>query len=151
MTNPRTQSGSLTITANPPGTAAIRGLLFLLLLVSVLVLPFTLYPPCSASRARHISAATQIICFDAALRAFHEDNGFYPPGTNGLQDLVVQPPGATNWQGPYLDSDAVPKDPWARAYIYLCPGKRVPAYPYDLYSLGPPGANEPIANWSAAP
>ena len=149
MTNPRTQSGSRTIAASSRGSAVIRSLLFLLLLVSALVLPFTLYPPCSASHARPVSAATQIKCFEIALQCFREDTGFYPPGTNGLQDLIVQSPGATNWRGPYLDSVVIPKDPWGRAYIYLCPGKHAATgYPYDLYSLGPPGANKPIANWN---
>jgi len=42
-------------------------------------------------------ARTQIFAFRSALELFEVDNDFFPPGTNGLRDLVVQPTGATNW------------------------------------------------------
>jgi general secretion pathway protein G len=90
---------------------------------------------------------SQIALFRIQLGAFRIDNGFYPDGTNGLQDLVRQPVGATNWHGPY--SPGIPKDPWAQDYVYECPGKHsASGYPYDLLSLGPPGASNPVANWA---
>jgi general secretion pathway protein G len=112
----------------------------------------------------------QITLFEVALEAFHRDVGCYPPGPNGLSDLVRQPPGATNWHGPYLQGipqtdyyqlnqstnwlglfpylKNVPKDPWGNDYIYECPGKhRFPNYGYELVSLGPPGKNGRVANW----
>ena len=93
-------------------------------------------------------AQTQMACFDTALAAFHSDTGYYPPGTNGLLDLVRKPLGATNWQGPYLEK--VIEDPWGRSYVYECPGQHTASgYPYDLMCLGPPGGNAPIANWSS--
>src|ERR1035437_1850401 len=78
-------------------------------------------------------AMTQIATFKTGLTFFRAHNGFYPTGTNGLQDLVRQPAGTTNWHGPYVDG--IPKDPWGREYVYECPGKHSElGYPYDLRS-----------------
>ena len=107
---------------------------------------------CPKIFARHpyagpTAAISQMANFNTALEAFHSDTGNYPRGTNGLLDLVRRPLGATNWQGPYLE--AVPADPWGRAYIYDCPGQHTASrYPYDLMCLGPPGGNAPIY-WSS--
>ena len=79
-----------------------------------------------------------------ALDAFEVDNGYFPKGRNGLNDLVQQPRDTTSWHGPYMDT--IPKDPWGNEYIYECPGKHNPAS-YDISSQGSPGANTPIGNW----
>jgi len=42
-----------------------------------------------------------------------------PP--NDLESLIVSPPDLTNplkWQGPYLEEDRVPEDPWNQPYQY---------------------------------
>jgi general secretion pathway protein G len=105
----------------------------------------------AASSTREVVARSQLKAFEEELRAFADDNGFYP-GTNGLWDLVKPPHGTTNWHGPYIDNlpnDPIPKDPWGNEYIYECPGKHTASgYPYDLYSLGPPGSTNPVANWA---
>jgi len=82
-------------------------------------------------------ARSTIADFGVALDAFKNDTGYFPSGTNGLNSLIENPPGATNWRGPYLP-DRVPLDPWGHAYIYICPGKRHPES-YDLISTGPDG------------
>jgi len=84
------------------------------------------------------AAMTQMAIFQTALDVFQIDNGFYPSGTNGLRALVEKPLGATNWQGPYIKTNAVPKDPWGHDYLYFCPGTRN-TDSFDLYSLGPSG------------
>ena len=66
------------------------------------------------------------------------DNGYYPKGKNGLQDLIQQPRDAQNWRGPYLQTDRIPQDPWGNEYIYECPGRHNPTS-YDLSSMGAPG------------
>jgi general secretion pathway protein G len=96
--------------------------------------------------ARIAAAMTQIATFTTQLAAFRDDNGFFPSGKNGLQDLIRQPAGATNWRGPYAQS--IPKDPWGQDYVYECPAKHTASdHPYDLLSLGPPGENTPLGNW----
>jgi general secretion pathway protein G len=95
--------------------------------------------------ARITAAKFQIAEFETALDAFRADNGFYPTGTNALQDLLRRFAGATNWQGPYLAG--IPKDPWGKDYLYECPGRHN-SNSYDISSPGPPRQNTPIANWA---
>ena len=118
----------------------------LLVLVILATLAAIVYPKVMgrSEQARQTAAQTQIANFKTALDAFEVDNGYYPKGKSGLQDLVQQPRDATSWHGPYLDS--IPKDPWQNDYIYECPGKHNPSS-YDIYSPGSPGANTPIGNW----
>jgi general secretion pathway protein G len=101
----------------------------------------------SRERTPRTSALTQIENFGNALDQYQIDTGDYPFGTNGLQALIQPPTGVTNWRGPYLKADSLPLDPWKRPYIYTFPGTRAASgFPYDLISLGPPGANAPITN-----
>ena len=85
-------------------------------------------------------ARTQIATFGTALRLFHADTGRLPATEEGLAALAQS--NATGANCPYLEG-GIPKDPWGRAYIYVCPGKRNPEG-YDLYCDGHPDAN----NWT---
>jgi general secretion pathway protein G len=98
-------------------------------------------------RARIGAAKTQISAFATALDMFELDNGHYPRGKSGLNDLVIQPKDASDKWRQYLDS--VPMDPWQHPYIYECPGRHRPTS-YDLSSAGPdghPGNEDDIVNW----
>jgi general secretion pathway protein G len=88
----------------------------------------------SDSKAK--TARLQIDGFTAALDLYYLDNGVYPSSTEGLQSLVQKPDSATNWNGPYLKINSVPKDPWGRPYNYSAPGQHGP---YDITSLGMDG------------
>jgi general secretion pathway protein G len=98
-------------------------------------------------RAPIAEAMTQIATFKVALDAFRADTGFYPTGSNGLQELVQRPAAVTNWRGPYLQSEAVLKDPWGHDYIYEYPGRHN-TNSYDISSQGPPRQHAPISNWA---
>ena len=98
-------------------------------------------------QAQIAATQTQIATFKTALDAYEVDNGYYPKGKSGLMDLIQQPRDAQNWRGPYLQSDSIPLDPWHNAYIYECPGRHNPSS-YDISSLGPPGKDAVIANWT---
>ena len=95
-------------------------------------------------------ARMQIEGFSAALDLFYLDNGGYPSSTEGLNALVQKPDQAAHWKGPYLKSQAIPNDPWGRAYVYRSPGQHGS---YDIVSLGADGredAADPaaqIASW----
>ncbi len=132
------------------GRAGQRGftLIELLLVLVILGILAAIVVPKFAGRteqARLTAAKTDISAFSTALDAFEVDNGYYPKGRNGLLDLVQQPRDAQNWKGPYLKE--VPKDPWGNDYIYECPGKHN-ASSYDISSTGPPGGENPVANWT---
>jgi general secretion pathway protein G len=98
-------------------------------------------------QAQVAATGAQIATFKTALDAYEVDNGYYPKGKNGLQDLIQQPRDAQNWRGPYIQSDSIPKDPWGNDYVYDCPGRHNTTS-YDLSSAGPPGENMVIANWT---
>ena len=122
----------------------------LLVLVILGILAAIVVPKFSGrtEQARVAQATSQISTFGVALDAFEVDNGFYPRGKNGLNDLVQQPRDAQNWKGPYLKSE-IPNDPWGHPYIYECPGKHNPTS-YDLMSMGfdgRAGSDDDIANW----
>src|SRR5882672_2451259 len=122
----------------------------LLVLVILGILAAIVIPKFSGrtEQAKEQAAVTQISTFKTALDAFEVDNGYYPKGKSGLQDLIVAPRDAQNWRGPYMQTDVIPKDPWGNDYIYECPGRHNPTS-YDLSSMGPPpGGEKVIANWT---
>ena len=122
----------------------------LLLVLVILGILAAIVLPRFTNRTKQAQVAatqTQIATFKTALDAYEVDNGYYPKGKSGLMDLIQQPRDAQNCRGPYLQSDAIPKDPWGNDYIYECPGRHNPTS-YDLSSLGPPGDNAVIGNWT---
>lgn len=57
----------------------------------------------------------------------------------------------SNWQGPYLKGDKLPKDPWGSAYRYEYPGRNNKAGEPDIWSLGPDRKDntaDDIVSWS---
>ena len=99
--------------------------------------------------ARKTATKTQIASFSTALNVFEMDNGYYPRGSEGLNQLIEAPRDAQNWKGPYLDK--IPLDPWGSPYFYEYPGRNSPNS-YDLSSPGPDGQSgneDDITSWSA--
>ena len=127
-------------------------LIELLLVLVILGVLAAIVVPKFAGRteqARQAAAKTQVSSFATVLDAYEVDNGFYPKGKSGLNDLVQASRDAKNWRGPYLKE--VPKDPWGNNYVYECPGKNNPTS-YDVSSMGPDGqmgTEDDINNWSS--
>jgi general secretion pathway protein G len=122
----------------------------LLVLVILGILAGIVIPKFSGrtEQARVAAAVTQIGSFKTALESFEVDNGYYPKGRNGLQDLVVAPRDAQGWKGPYLPE--IPLDPWQKPYQYESPGKHNTSG-YDIISGGPDmriGSEDDVSNWS---
>jgi len=123
-------------------------LLALVGLAAVLVVLATHPISRRSPRAQVAAARAELKALTEALQRFRDDSGRYPLGTNGLWQLIQRPKGTTNWQGPYLDVQVCPRDPWGGDYVYDYPGKHTAfGYPYDLFSLGLPGAHHLIGNW----
>ena len=92
------------------------------------------------------TARLQVQNFKSALDLYRLDTGVYPTTQEGLQALVRSPGNAPGWKGPYIDSPALPADPWGNGYLYKAPGEHGA---YDLYSLGSdkaPGGNGEAAD-----
>ena len=128
------------------GSSAFTLVELLLVLMILGILAAIVIPKFSgrSEQARLQAAQTQIQNFTTVLNNFEVDNGFFP---KSLNDLLVQPKDAQNWHGPYLQTDAIPKDPWGNDYAYKAPGAHNPSF-FDLSSAGPPGGDKPINNWT---
>jgi len=70
-----------------------------------------------------------------ALNTFEVDHDRFPTTAEGLDALVHQPKGMTEWH-PYLER--LPRDSWERTFIYHDLGMTVAPF-YDLHSKGPDG------------
>ncbi|MBR9828649.1 MAG: type II secretion system major pseudopilin GspG [Oceanospirillales bacterium] len=96
------------------------------------------------------TAALQIAELSAALDLYRLEVGRYPSEQEGLEALVKQPSGVSNWNGPYLKKNVVRQDPWGNPYHYDFPGKHAA---FDLYSLGADdrtggeGENRDVVSW----
>ena len=131
------------------GESAFTLVELLLVLVILGILAAIVVPKFSGrTESAQITAAhTNIATFSTALSQFEIDTGSFPRGSDGLQQLIVQPADIANWKGPYLDRD-IPNDPWGNPYVYEYPG-RVNASGYDITSMGPdkqPGTADDIVN-----
>ncbi len=100
--------------------------------------------------SRTQTAKVQITNIDAALQLFKLDVGRTPSEAEGLKALVIAPPGATDWSGPYLQNESALRDPWGQAYLYRSPGQHGEA---DVYTLGSDkaeggsGEARDVGNW----
>lgn len=101
-------------------------------------------------RAKTDAAKLQINSLATTLDLYRLDVGRYPTEQEGLRALVERPPGADQWNGPYLKKADILQDPWRRPYIYRQPGQHGE---YDLYTLGADnaaggeGENQDIVSW----
>ncbi len=130
-----------------PGFTLVEMLLVLVILSTLAAI---VYPSVigNSTRARKVATGAQIAAFRTALASFEVDNGHFPQGRNGLQELVKRPNDAPNWRGPYL-AGGVPKDRWGHEFLYECPGRHNPES-FDIISAGPdgiPGTEDDITSW----
>ena len=118
-----------------------EGFTLLELLITLAILAFiaTLVAPrivqyLDSSKVR--TARIQIESLKSALDLYRIDVGRYPDGDDGLGGLIQSTASISNWNGPYLDSAEVLRDPWGNEYIYESPGQTPP---FDIISYGADG------------
>lgn len=88
-------------------------------------------PVDKAKREAALSSLKQI---ESAITMYRLDTSRYP---QSLRDLVKQPEGLNNWNGPYLKESIEPRDPWGNKFEFKVPGEN--DHPYQLSSLGADG------------
>ena len=115
-------------------------------LLATLILPNVLG---RQDQALQIKAKADIKAIGGQMALYKLDNFSYPSTSEGVQALVSNPGGKSNWRG-YLDKK--PMDPWQNEYQYLQPGQKNPTR-FDLWSYGSDGAPggegtaKDIGNW----
>lgn len=86
--------------------------------------------------SRTKAASLQLASFKSSLDLYFLDVGRYPSKSEGLKALVERPASADGWNGPYLQQNSIPADPWGNQYQYTLPGTKAP---YRILSLGADG------------
>ena len=131
-------------------------LLELMIVLVILVLLFAMVGPRllgSQKKADIKAAKTQIGNLEAALELYAVDMRTFPSTEDGLQALLEAPSderAARKWDGPYLDDDLLPADPWDNGYEYEYPPTNNKRDFPDIWSLGPDGeadTDDDIVNW----
>ena len=84
------------------------------------------------SRAKVEQAKSQLVQLAQGVQTFRIEKGRYPTNEEGLQALTqvstLHPDGILS---------PVPKDPWGRDYVYVCPGR---SRSFEVFTLGSDGA-----------
>jgi general secretion pathway protein G len=106
-------------------TVPVQLLALLLMLVAFFGDPLS-----DRGQVRQVAVRSQIQAYLTALNNYKQDTGLFPTSNQGLQALV-QNPGVTHWQGPYVDKQ-ISTDPWGRAYVY----RNQPGQEPQVVSLG---------------
>lgn len=68
--------------------------------------------------AKQRTTMLQITNLAAAVDLFRIDMERLPTQEEGLSALVTAPADASNWVGPYLARDRLPKDAWGNDYVF---------------------------------
>jgi general secretion pathway protein G len=148
----------------------------LLIVMAILVLLVSLVGPRllgSKQKADVNAVKTQIGMFQAALERYAVDMNKFPATEEGLAALVAKPGSAGSgesaggsgesadagsgdaagdaWDGPYLKTETLPKDPWGNSYAYEYPPTHNKTNVPDIWSWGPDGQEntaDDIVSWS---
>ena len=86
----------------------------------------------NVDKSRQSQAKHQIGIFKGAIDMYRLDTGNLPSTSHGLQALISNP-GVDGWDGPYLDDNKLPDDPWNNPYSYKTPGVN---RDYEIISYG---------------
>ncbi len=100
----------------------------------------------NVDKGKYGAGKAQLTTLSQKIENYALDNGTPP---RQLQDLVVKPADAPNWQGPYAKESGL-KDPWGHAFGYRYPGQHGS---FDLIFYGQDGKpggdgyNKDVGNW----
>lgn len=141
----------------------------MLIVLGILVIVFALAAPkfFGAREKANLSATkVQVEAFRSALEKYYFDTNTFPTTEQGLQALFQEPTdsdtadseegtggSASNWDGPYMNKPALPKDPWGNDYQYAYPPERGATKEPDIWSWGPDGEDnteDDICSWVAS-
>lgn len=130
----------------------------LMVVLAILVLLVAMVGPRllgSQKKADVKATMQQINNLESCLQLYAVDNRTFPTTEEGLGQLLNRPIDETrsvNWDGPYLEADALPSDPWGRPYKYEFPPTRGRRNDTPIvWSFGPDGQDnteDDITSWT---
>lgn len=153
----------------------------LLIVMAILVLLVSLVGPRllgSKAKADINSVKTQIGMFQASLERYAIDMNKFPSSEQGLAALIAVPAAdgssegggedggealelegddaagggsSSPWDGPYIKTETLPKDPWGNSYRYEFPATHNKMNVPDIWSLGPDtqeNTDDDIVSWT---
>lgn len=85
-------------------------------------------------KSKVTAAKAQISSLTLAVKDYLLDNDNYPPN---LEALIENTSGSDKWDGPYLEKEEVPVDPWGNEYQYRTTDD---ALGFEILSYGKDGA-----------
>lgn len=128
----------------------------ILVALMALVLPRLLN---TRGKADEQTVRTQIGLFRGALERYAVDTRGFPTTEEGLIALFEAPAeseessSVSGWDGPYMEGDGVPLDPWGNEFQYAYPPEQNKSDFPDIWSWGPDkedGTEDDIGNWTSA-
>ena len=128
----------------------------LLIVLGILAMLMALVAPRvlkSGEKANVKKAQVDIAAFKEVLKMYHLDMKKFPTTEQGLAALSEEPEDMEDdspWDGPYLETEGVPLDPWNNPYQYEFPSTHGKSDYPDIWSWGPDGEDETeddIVNW----
>ena len=128
----------------------------LLVVLVILVLLFGLVGPrILGAQAKADIKKTQIDIgnLESSLKLYAIDNRNFPSDEDGLTALLKKPADESrsqNWDGPYLDAEDLPADPWGNSYRYKYPPENGTRDFPNIWSPGKDSqdsTDDDITNW----
>jgi general secretion pathway protein G len=137
-------------------------LLVVIAIIGILVSLVTAGAQSARKRGTVAKAKAAVASLETAIAMYQGDLAAYPAtGNAALVQALTDEEDNPDWAGPYMDFKADELvggefvDPWGKPYVYVSVHGGSPehrARSYDLYSLGPNGADDDgsgddIVNW----
>lgn len=137
-------------------------LLVVIAILGILISLVTAGAQSARRRGAITKAKAMIASLETAVSMYHGDMGVYPASGNAeLVKAVAEGTSDPDWAGPYMDFKQEELvggellDPWGKPYVYTSVNGGSPTHrtrSYDLYSLGPNGADDQgtgddLINW----
>ena len=132
----------------------------LLVVLAILVLLFAMVGPRilgTQKKADIRATKAQIMMLKQCLERYALDLKDFPTTDDGLEALLEAPSDVddeeSKWDGPYVNSPELPKDPWGNEYQYEFPPTRGKGDYPDIWSYGPDGEDDTeddIVSWSGS-
>jgi general secretion pathway protein G len=136
-------------------------LMEMLVVLAILAMLLALVVPSvlgTQKKADISTAQSQIKLLKGCLQQYFLDMKEYPTTEQGFQALLEKPADLSDtksarWNGPYIDGEELPTDPWSHDLQYEYPPKNGTSDYPDIWSMGPDGedgTDDDIVNWSSS-